>query len=242
MRRGDCLALVLLAGCAKPPEPGTSLVVVARHDIPRGTIPANSVEVREVPEEWVQPGALTDPKDAIGKGTVALIRAGEQILDTKIASSGTAGLAGAIPKGYRALPVTVDPGTAALLRPGASVDVIWVGSGMAPLTGITILQNVFVLSVGGVSHTGQVSETAPATVVTLRLTPDESQKVSLAEAAGHLRFAIRSTDEGATQVPLDRMTLQSAIGLRPDGTWMEPQPLRRPRPTDEGHSRTPNSY
>ena len=205
-------------------------VVFARVDLPVGPISADSIELREVPDESVKADALSGVDAAVGRSTLAVIRANEQVVAGKLASIDEHGLAAVIPKGYRAFPVTLDEATVALLRPGIRVDVIWIADPELRVGGATVLQNIRVLSVGGESEQGRVSESSPTDAVTLMLTPDEAQKIAVAQKYGRLRVSIRPEND-EVQVPLQRvLDLQNSLGVRPDGTWIEQPVIRKPKP------------
>ncbi len=131
-------------------------VVVAKQDI-NEMYPMDEtlVEVKEIPEEFVMPQAVTDPSELRGFVALTPIIAGEQILRTKISQPGAlTGLSYQVAPGKRAITIPVDAmrGVAKLLKPGDRVDMIASvvsGSGQNQKREVkAIMQNVIILATG----------------------------------------------------------------------------------------------
>lgn len=207
------------------PTPTPVPVVVATRDLLAGeVIGPEDVLVRAVPAEARHPQALSSPEEAVGKVVRVPLLGGEPVLRGKLAETPLpAGAAARIPTGKRALGVRVDEVVAAggILRPGDRVDVVAVfdkqtyGKDAAVL----LLQNTVVLAVGGETEVslagkGEVTpplekkEVSPAKgvafprTVTLLLTPEEAERVALAEKVGTLRLLVRAPgDQGVMELP-----------------------------------------
>ena len=144
------------------------LVLVAKQDIKEmDTITDKSLEYREIPKKFLEPGAFSaDPRDKDEEsrtkdikrfaGTIAVvpIRKGEQISFTKIMEpSVRTGLAPQVAPGRRAISVSVTDvtGVSKLVKPGDRIDLVGVfdmGSGRENKYAKTVLQDVVVLAVG----------------------------------------------------------------------------------------------
>lgn len=144
------------------------LVLVAKQDIKEmDTLTDKSLEYREIPKKFLEPGAFSaDPRDKDEEsrakdlrrfaGTIAVvpIRKGEQISFSKISEpSIRTGLAPQVAPGRRAISISVTDvtGVAKLVKPGDRVDVVGVfdmGSGRENKYAKTVLQDVVVLAVG----------------------------------------------------------------------------------------------
>jgi Flp pilus assembly protein CpaB len=119
-----CAGLAVLAGLqahAAPPPPRTS-VLVAAHDLPGGVVVrARDLTRRSFAPDSVPAGTLGGARAAVGRTTVAPLRAGEPLTDVRL-------LSGSLLAGYPgtvATPVRIgDPGAVALLRVGDRVDVL----------------------------------------------------------------------------------------------------------------------
>ncbi len=180
--------------------PTTSHLVAAAKDIKIGTVLApadlNSIDVvGSAPQ-----GAILDPKNAIGRGVIANIYAGEPILDSRLAPLGSGGgLAATIPEGKRACAVKVDDvvGVAGFVTPGMRVDVLI--SGVPPNSGNnqnteshTILQNIEVLSAGTDIQKDGEGKPKQVQVVNLLVTPQQAQDLSLAASQMRIQLVLRN--------------------------------------------------
>lgn len=134
----------------------TKRVVVATVQIlEMSTINETMLEYKEIPVHFIQPGAITDPEDAINTIAAAPIQEGEQILKTKLVYPGPfTGLANQIAPDKRAVTISVDEvrGVAKLLRPGDRVDVLAsLTSGQNTNRKVevkTIMQDIVILATG----------------------------------------------------------------------------------------------
>ncbi len=169
------LAVVMIKGYVESVEEAGKkdlgsqlLVIVAKQDIKEmETITEKSLEYRQVPKKFMEPGAISaDPNDkdenARGKdlkrfaGTIAIvpIRKGEQISFSKLSEpSVRTGLSPQVSPGRRAVAVQVNDitGVAKLVKPGDRVDLIGVfdmGAGRENKFAKAVLQDVVVLAVG----------------------------------------------------------------------------------------------
>lgn len=216
-------------------------VLVAMKDIPRMTrIGPELVKVQAVPRQFLQPGALTAVKEAVGQVTISPVLKGEQVLGTKLVSPGVeTGLAIKVPKGMRAVTVATDEvsGVAGLIQPGNYVDVLGVfefGDGKkSDQKSYTVFQNVLVLAVaqnvgpesdaakartmaqiekaGGVSN---LLRRPMAATVTLALTPQQAQGLVLGQSSGRITLSLRSMFEGKEVQTLVPTTLNSMLGIQ----------------------------
>lgn len=145
MRRTAYLvASLLLAGAAALltlRAQHTVAVVVASHDLRSGRqVQASDVQVVRMHDEGLPTGTLHDTDEVVGRYLVWPAAAGEPLLSRMVRTqrSGASVLAGlAVPDGYRAVAVPVQPAGAVggMLVPGDRVDV-WAtpiaGRGSAP--------------------------------------------------------------------------------------------------------------
>jgi pilus assembly protein CpaB len=179
----------------------TVKVVVAAMDIPLATaLRAEALQVVDWPEASRPESAVSDPASLVGRVPTASLVKGEAILESKLASAKAgSGLAALLPEGMRAVAVRVDDvvGVAGFIHPGDHVDVIVTmrpveGANQPPVSKI-VLQGVPVLAVGkDVSHSGRNEKAMPATVATLMVTSDDSEKLALAASKGQILLSLRS--------------------------------------------------
>lgn len=131
-------------------------VVVAKVNIPEmSTIDDTMLEVIEKPSDFVEPGAIQDPEQAVGQVAGKAIKKGEQLLDSKLLLPGPeTGIALQVAPSKRAVTLPVDEvrGVAKLIRPGDRVDIyaaIDTGKGLAQKREVSmIMQDVVVLATG----------------------------------------------------------------------------------------------
>jgi pilus assembly protein CpaB len=193
----------------------TTRVVAAAADIKLGTIltPANLTTIQitgPLPQ-----GAITDPKQAIGRGALTAIYQGEPLINARLAAPGSGGgLAPTIPTGMRAIAVRVDQvvGVAGFVTPGMRVDVIVTGvppnaNGGDQLSK-TILQNVEVLSAGTDIQRDQEGKPQQVQVVNILVTPEQAEVISLATGGSNrIQLVLRNPlDTKIAQVPVTAMT------------------------------------
>jgi len=179
----------------------TTRVVGAATDIKLGTILTKdnltTVEIAGA----VPKGFLVKPEDAIGRGVISDLYAGEPILDSRLASIGSGGgLAAAIPPGMRACAVRVDDvvGVSGFVTPGMRVDVLISGvppGQVDPNQGPqsrTLLQNIQVLSAGAEIQNDKDNQNKakPVQVVNLLVSPDQAETLTLASNQGGLRIQL----------------------------------------------------
>ncbi len=169
-------------------EEKKAFVLVATTNIPAGT-PLDETMVRfdAVPEQYVQPKAISSQSLAMGKRAVADIFAGEQILSSKLTLAvKDTSMAMRTPQGKRAMTITMNwlNVVGGKVRAGDYVDVVGVfpynaqidGKSVTESVSVTLFQNVLVLSVegmGGAPERGKPAPVVDQLVVTLALTPKE---------------------------------------------------------------------
>jgi pilus assembly protein CpaB len=150
------------------------------------------------------PGAISDVREAVGRGLIASVLLDEPITSGKLAPADSgAGLPPAIPPGMRAIGVKVNDviGVAGFVTPGSRVDLVVTirgegGNGMAR----TVASNVEVLTEGTrqqqVNPEAQEKQDATS-VVTLLVTPDDAERIALAQAEGQIMLVLRNGQDTA---------------------------------------------
>ncbi len=155
------------------------------------------------------PGAAARTQDFIGRGVLTAIYANEPIIESRLAPKGAGGgLAAMIPPGMRAFAVRVNDvvGVAGFVTPGMRVDVVINGntpggSGMLGTLARTLLQNIEVLSAGQDIRKDGEGKPMLSQVVTLLVTPEQAEKLSLATNQTTIQLVLRN--------PIDRQTAQA---------------------------------
>lgn len=178
-------------------------VVVSAHNIPSGiTLEPGLLKIKEWPVDIIPPGSFVDSNKVVNRVTKTEIYANEPILENKLAPKGSVGgVTSLIPPGMRAITVAVNivSGVAGFILPNTRVDVLTtVSNSNQPKTKI-ILQNVLVLAV---DQTYRKNDDDPVTVksVTVLVTPEEAEKLTLATTEGKLHLVLRNSSDEEKEV------------------------------------------
>lgn len=214
--------------------------VFALRDIPASSqVGESDIQVRPIELDQRHPGAAHSLADVRGKVAEQTIFAGEQVLLAKISDLAEfKRLAFKLPAGKRGVAISFDEvmGAGGLIMPGDWVDVIAVFDDdvrTAKEAGF-VLQNVQVVAVarqvGGEQSLGDAGSEADAPSsaarglqqavqarsVTLAVTPEEAQRLVLAERFGKLKLVLRPLGSEQTlptfEVTMDQVFLFEAVG------------------------------
>jgi Flp pilus assembly protein CpaB len=131
LRRIVAALLVLLAAVlALVPATGSAavpVVVAARDLTPGAVLDAGEVSLRELPDHLVPDGSARSATEVLGRTLAAPVRRGEPLTDVRMVGADLARAVSADP-GAASVPLRLpDPDIAALLHPGAVVDVVTIG-------------------------------------------------------------------------------------------------------------------
>jgi pilus assembly protein CpaB len=216
----------------------TRRVVIANADLSLGSeLRPDDLKSVDWPASAVPEGAFDDPAKLLGRGLISSVVRNEPILPGKLASKEAgSGLPPIIPPGKRAMSVRVNEviGVAGYVLPGTRVDVIATqnpSNRAEDMTSKVVLSNVQVLTAGTrIEHDTKDGKPMAVTVVTLVVTPDEAERLSLASTEGKIQLALRN--------PLDLESPETA-GVRPGmlmgNVQQRPAPVARrgtsPAPT-----------
>ena len=213
-------------------------VVVAAYDLPLGTkIDLGEVKLARWSADSLPEGAYTDPHQVIGSYVKNSLVANEPIVQAKLFTGDkTAGVMPLlIPFGMRAVSVPVDEvsDVAGFVLPHTRVDVLVATQGEGGGTGDkafskVILQNVEVLAVAQEVEQKK-DEPQIVKVVTLLVTPQESERLALASHSGTLRLAMRNYNDNKIVLTSgsDVAQMLRAYSLAPDVPVMAVQPEPR---------------
>jgi pilus assembly protein CpaB len=176
-------------------------VAVAAVDLPlAGKIRVEDLRMEDWPADHLPPGVFRDPKELVGRILISRVLANQPLLPGMLAAKNAGnGLAALIPANMRAMAVRVDDvvGVAGFIHPDDRVDVLVTLHPNRPgaeTTTKVFMQNVKVLAVGQeVEATDQARmHASPATVATLLVSPQDSERLALAAAEGRLLLTLRS--------------------------------------------------
>lgn len=215
-------------------------VVVAVRNIPPQTeILASDVELQSVPRRYLQPAAIQQAEQAVGRIAATAIPQGSQVtLATTLSPGAKNGIAGTLPAGRRAVSIAVDEvnGVAGLVRPGNFVDCLFTvdfgDDAGSRFTTLTLLEQVPVIAVNrnifppavqppGLKEKSAGAPTSDDTgrqMVTVAVSPSDAATLMLAQESGRVHLALRPQDDAATAnvgpVTLDKLTQMRGV-VRP---------------------------
>jgi pilus assembly protein CpaB len=206
----------------------TRPVVVAATDLQIGAeLRRDDLRIIDWPANAAPQGAFSSTDEIVGRGLVLPVIQNEPVLPMKLApKEAGAGLPPAIPPGLRAISVRVNEviGVAGYVLPGAFVDVLATLNPTEQRNDVmskVVLTNVQVLAAGTKIEQGVGdSKPMPVTVVTLLVSPGESERLALASTEGKIQLALRN--------PLDRDS-PTTLGIKPAGL-LGFAPPARPEP------------
>lgn len=194
----------------------TVKIVAAATEVQPGVpIPAASLKLISWPSSVAVQGMLTKQEDVAGHVLIVSVPANEPIFQHDIASAGNSGLSAKIPNGLRAVAIKTDEmnNLSGFLFPGSRVDVL------ATLRGEknesynrTVVQNVQVLSAGEKIVADPNGKPENVKIVTVLVTPEESQKLALAMQQGKIQLALRNQGD-SQQVVTATVSVSDLEGL-----------------------------
>ena len=213
-------------------------IVVAAQDIPPGTtfneetMKKGLIKTTPWPKTSIPAGAFSSPQQISGKVNRVKILANEPILESRLAGEG-AGLTVRLEAGKRALalPVNEIVGVSGFIVPDDRVDVILTTSpldGSADKIAKIVLQNKRVLSV---AQSTEQKDGKPqlARSITLEVTPEEAEKLSLASQEGQIVLALRGLGDDAPIMTIgskkrDLLAVAATAPHKPTGGTVAPPP------------------
>ncbi len=190
-------------------EVARSFVVVATRSLPPGVrLAANDVRLAAWPTSSPVPGSFSKVDAVVNRALLASVVENEPLVQGKVASleAGT-GLPPSIPPGMRAMSVKVNEviGVAGFIDPGTRVDLVVTIRKKDDTTSRTAVSNVQVLSAGTRSEQEKATikpeqaakavasqPATPPTVVTLLVTPQDAERIALAQAEGQIMLVLRN--------------------------------------------------
>jgi len=206
-------------------------VLVAADDLQLGSrVEDRDVSLVKVPASVLPPNAYTKKSQVLGRGVILPVSKGEFLLPNKLAPENAgSGLPSLIPRGMRAVSVRVNDivSVAGFVGPGTRVDVLLTGSpgsnGETQTT--TVLQNVTVIAAGHALDRNPSGDPQNTPVITLLVTPDDAEKLTLASSEGKIQLALRNPLDTRE----DEVASARAGGLYKGGVVPEVKPAPRPR-------------
>jgi pilus assembly protein CpaB len=210
------------------------IVVAAANMSLAETVTSQHVKLVRWPKASVPEGALRSLQEAEGRAVRGSILAGEPLIEGKLAP-GLAGKGGImsmlVPEGQRGVTIKLDEAVreSGFLLPNSRVDVLVSmprAPGSSEKIAKVILQDVTVLAAG---QTVELRDNKPVTntTVTMALTPQQTERLAVAQAEGKLMLVQRNLRD--TQVV--RTAGATPSSLLTDGAVAAPTPEAKPKAT-----------
>lgn len=203
----------------------TTNIVVAANDLTIGAkLEEKDLRLVKFPDSDLPPGVFHSTAEIVGRGVVLPMTKNEIVTTSKLAGENAgAGMPALIPAGMRAVSVKVNDviSVAGYVTAGTRVDVILTGNPTqngdpGVITTTTVLQNVQVLAAGQKLQRNAEGEPQQVTVITLLVTPEDAQRLTLASSEGRIQLSLRNPlDTSDDPVPL--LKNASLYRLQPAG-------------------------
>lgn len=201
------------------PSAGLVDIYVAQSEIAFGqTIEAHLVTLKPWPQEALPQGIFSDLTQLVPADREQLRRAkgrffpGEVIIASKVSDFGDkVTLVQKLGENARAMAIEVDAVTAVggFVTPGDHVDIVLTQGTQADLRAVTILQNIRVIGVDQQSE--ELKEKREiARTITVEVTPEQGQRLALAQKAGTLSLTLRTLD-GVEDRPMEMVHLRDLL-------------------------------
>ena len=209
-------------------EIATKYAVVATKAMPMGTlITKNEVKRVAWPAQTPLKGGFDSVDAVVDRGLISAVVENEPITEPKLAPKAAgAGLPPSIPPGMRALSVRVNEviGVAGFVVPGTHVDVMVTLRQQNDSMSRVVVSNVQVLTAGtryDQENAQRDGKPIPSTVVTLMVSPEDGEKIALAQQEGQLMLALRNPMD---TLPVETRGARTATLLAGTGPVPSPPP------------------
>ena len=214
---------------AKIEEVKLKEVATAEVNLPVGTqLKPEMIKSVSFLEDSLPPGSFSDPNELVGRIVIAPLERKELILESRLAPKDVkrGGMAAILKPGKRAISIAGNKalGVSGLVNPGDRVDILLTTTAEKGQINKTIFENVLILATGAQLSKNSEGKTSPVDSYTLEVTPEQAEKVILAESTGKIHFALRSV--------LDRQTVLTTGATPPEilASYRPVDPSERVKP------------
>ena len=180
------LSLFCVVMALQPRPSATVTVLVAVHDIPGGTVLADSdVELRQIPQSAVPDTALHSTAEAVGKLVTTALPRGSILNLASIVSHSW----GSVAKGQVIVPIRLgDADIAALLSPGDIIDVLANGENSAAI----LAQDARILAIPTKKPgAGFGATNSDAVLVIVATTVEGAKAIAQAHSSQHISVVVK---------------------------------------------------
>src|SRR5438093_8013301 len=212
-------------------RPKTKRIIAAAVALQPGTpITAENLTEIDWPVNVPLEGLIEKKEDVTGHVLMYAVAVQQPVLRRDLASSASLGLSAKIPDGMRATAVKTNEVTniAGFIFHGSHVDVLVTlkPENIASTETRTVLQNVLVLSTGTKMDPDPNGKPENVNVVTLLVTPEQSEKLALAQNQGTIHFVLRNGGDSAS-ADLPAVDMAALAGVPKDAPAPVPEHVRQ---------------
>ncbi len=182
-------------------ETMVEVVVPGRRLIAGQTLRKQDLLVRKIPESYVDNNVLmtSNYSSALGQQLAFDVEKGKQLLWAHLEGGRSPTFSGLVPEGARALTVRVDEinSISGFLQPKDRIDLLMTyGSGKQEAV-FPLIQTLEVIATGLQTKVDKNSVGGKRTfsTITVNVTPDDAQKITLAQKIGKLTAVLRNPDD-----------------------------------------------
>lgn len=195
--------------------PTAAIVTVARPVTAYTKLTVEDLVVKQVSAEMVPEGALRETSMALSRLTKQPLFPGEPVMEAKLFAQGQESPSSLpLPKGKRAVTVAVNEvvGVAGFISVGSMVDVIATMDLEKKSVSRIILQGIQVLAAAQNPQPEDEGRPKIVSSVTLAVTPEQAEQLTMATEKGQIRLAMRNPNEGPDVVTTG-VTPNTLIGM-----------------------------
>jgi pilus assembly protein CpaB len=220
-------------------KPKTASIVVPRLNLPKyARIRDDDVETIEIPVDNLPEGAVTMKSRALYRLVKTTVMAGQPLMEEDLYRVGEVPmLADQLPPGYRAVTLQVDADSAinGMIQPESFVDVSLTVKGDHPELGglatLTLLRRVQVMATSQARFPHPEDTAGRLRNLTVAVTPEQANKLILAQQYGTLSCTLRSSLEDEMVVESDGerdlINPEVLLGLNPPAIEPVPQSVEK---------------
>ena len=179
------------------PEKEGVYVVIAARDLAVGQkLQDQDLRLVKYPADYLPSDVLRSASTVAGQWVGAAMVRGDFVTRNRISEGGS--VVSLIPLGMRAEPVSVATPTARFAKPGYRVDVLVTGSDAdgKKLQTMTLMQNILVMPA---SPQSEPSAFRDPNVVTLLVSPEDAQRLALANQTGRIQLIFRNPNDASQE-------------------------------------------
>lgn len=216
-------------------EPMVNVVVPMRKLYRGETVSQELLVTRPIPKKYADSNSVTAASFelALGQRVDFDVDEGRPLLWAHLEGGKTPTFSGKVPEGLRAMTVRVDDinSISGFLQPQDRVDLLMsYGSGEKQEI-FPLIERLEVIATGvqTLVDKNSTSATRSFSTITIQVSPDQAQRITLAQSVGKITAVLRNPGDEAplTGIP---MTVSKLLGIEPEPEIKVKRPVRRPAP------------